>query len=219
MVARGPLPPDSGLNAPAPVLPKARRAVFLDKDGTLVADIPYNVDPARIRLLPGVREALAQLHAAGYLLIVVSNQSGVAHGYFPEAALAGVWQELRRQVAPVPLQGFYYCPHHPHGHVLRYSICCDCRKPQPGLLLRAAQEYGIDLAGSWLIGDILHDIEAGQRAGCRTLLLDQGNETEWQSGPCRTPHHVAATWPQAAAVILGATGIAAGATTLQETRA
>lgn len=208
-----------GCDGHAPILPKARRAVFLDKDGTLVTDIPYNVDPARIRLLPGVREALAQLHAAGYLLVVVSNQSGVAHGYFPEAALAGVWQELRRQVAPVPLLAAYYCPHHPQGHVPLYGIRCGCRKPQPGLLLRAAQEHGIDLPGSWLIGDILHDIEAGQRAGCRTILLDQGNETEWLTGPYRTPHHVATTWAQAASVILGGDGTRTGMATLQESRA
>jgi histidinol-phosphate phosphatase family protein len=187
-----------------PSIQHARRAVFLDKDGTLIENIAFNVDPARIRLLPGVRPALAQLHAAGYLLIVVSNQSGVAHGYFPESALDDVWCALRRLVAPVPLHAIYYCPHHPEGGVPGYNIACDCRKPYPGLLLHAAQANNIDLSASWLIGDILNDIEAGQRAGCHTLLLDQGNETEWRDGPYRTPHYIVNHWDQVAATILAA---------------
>lgn len=191
-----------------------RRAVFLDKDGTLIENIAFNVDPARIRLLPGVRSALAQLHAAGYLLIVVSNQSGVAHGYFPESALGDVWCALRRLVAPVPLHAVYYCPHHPQGHVPGYNTTCDCRKPQPGLLLQAARAHAIDLSASWLIGDILHDVEAGQRAGCRTLLLDRGNETEWLPGPYRTPHHIVTDWHQAAAMILAEAAV--GSAELQE---
>src|SRR5947209_6409951 len=101
-----------------------RRAAFLDKDGTLVENVPYNVDPARVRLAPGAAEALPRLHAAGFRLIVVSNQSGVARGLFAEEALAGVRERLRELLADlgVPLGGFHYCPHHPDGTVPRYAV-------------------------------------------------------------------------------------------------
>jgi D-glycero-D-manno-heptose 1,7-bisphosphate phosphatase len=179
------------------------RAVFLDKDGTLIEDVPYNVRPEQIRLLPGGAEGLRRLHAAGYRLIVVSNQSGVAHGYFAEEALAGVERRLRQLLAEagVPLAGFYYCPHHPDGSVAAYRVACACRKPEPGLLLRAAREHGIDLARSWLIGDILNDVEAGRRAGCRTILLDNGHETEWVLTPLRTPDARAPDLDTAARII------------------
>src|SRR5436190_23513676 len=117
------------------------RAVFLDKDGTLIEDVPYNVRPEQIRLLPGGAEGLRRLHAAGYRLIVISNQSGVAHGYFPEEALAGVERRLRQLLAEVgvPLAGLYYCPHHPDGRVAAYGRAGGCRKPEPGLLLRGVR--------------------------------------------------------------------------------
>lgn len=183
-----------------------RRAVFLDKDGTLVRDVPYNVDPGRIELLPGAAEALATLVRAGFALVVVSNQSGVARGYFEEAALAGVERRLRELLDPTsaPLLGCYFCPHHPEGTAPSYAIACVCRKPRPGLLLRAAADHGIDLDQSWLVGDILHDIEAGRRAGCRTVLIDNGNETEWRRSALRTPHAAVAGLGDAARVILAA---------------
>src|SRR5690348_5165797 len=108
------------------------RAVFLDKDGTLIEDVPYNVDPGRIRLMPGAAEGLFLLHTAGYQLVVVSNQSGVARGLFRERALCAVERRLRDLLSDmeVPLAGFYYCPHHPEGTVARYSIECECRKPR-----------------------------------------------------------------------------------------
>ena len=183
-----------------------RAAVFLDKDGTLVVDVPYNVDPDLIRLTPGAVDGLRALHAAGYLLIVVSNQSGVARGYFEESAIEAVEARLRAMLAAagVPLAGFYYCPHHPDGPVERYAVACECRKPAPGLVERAAREHGIDLGRSWLVGDILHDVEAGRRAGCRTILLDVGHETEWGLTPARTPDFMAPTLLDAAHLVLGA---------------
>src|SRR5690349_4128123 len=108
------------------------KAVFLDKDGTLVEDVPYNADPAEMRLMPGAAEGLFLLHVAGFRLFVVSNQSGVARGYFREEALGAVEARLRELLvrADVPLSGFYYCPHHPEGSVPEYAVECRCRKPE-----------------------------------------------------------------------------------------
>src|SRR6478609_3356058 len=147
-------------------------AVFVDKDGTLINDVPYNVDPSLIELAPGAAEGAALLSAAGFALVVVSNQSGIARGLFPESAIAAVEARIRELLAEceVRLAGFYYCPHHPQGQVERYSMGCDCRKPAPGMLIRAAEELSLDLARSWMVGDILDDVEAGHRAGCRSIL-------------------------------------------------
>lgn len=187
----------------APAAANGNPAVFLDKDGTLVENVPYNVDPGQMRLTPGAGEGLAALHRAGYRLIVISNQSGVARGYFPEEALEGVAERLGELFAEtgVPLAGFHYCPHHPGGSVARYAVSCDCRKPAPGLILAAASEHNVDAGKSWFVGDLLDDVEAGRRAGCRTVLIDNGHETEWQRSPAREPHHVAADLAGAARFI------------------
>jgi D-glycero-D-manno-heptose 1,7-bisphosphate phosphatase len=184
------------------------RAVFLDKDGTLVENVPYNVDPTCLTLTPGAIEGLRLLYEASYLLIVISNQSGVARGYFTEAALVPIMQQLQLMLeqAGVVLSGFYYCPHHPQGVVAPYAVVCDCRKPQPGLLYQAAQDHLIDLYQSWFIGDILHDVAAGRSAGCRTILLDNGNETEWQLSRHCLPHHTVNNLFEAAKVILAVDG-------------
>jgi D,D-heptose 1,7-bisphosphate phosphatase len=181
------------------------RAVFLDKDGTLIEDVPYNVNPDLMRLTSGAVEGLRSLHAAGYKLIIISNQSGVARGYFPEEALLAVEARSRQMLAEmgVVLTGFYYCPHHPDGYVPGYNINCSCRKPEPGLILDAAKEHGIDLASSWFIGDILNDVEAGRRAGCKTVLIDNGNETEWVLSSLRLPHYIATDLADAARIIEG----------------
>jgi len=115
---------------------RRRRAVFLDKDGTLVEDVPYNVDPDRIRLTPRAGAALSMLHRAAFRLVVVTNQSGVARGMFAEEALRLVEHHLRRLLAGegVPLAGFYYCPHHPRGSDRRFAVACSCRKPVCQLL-------------------------------------------------------------------------------------
>lgn len=169
------------------------RAVFIDKDGTLVENVPYNVDPARLRLAQGAAEAIDAFVAQGYRVIVVSNQPGIALGKFSEKDLRKAESRLRELLPK--LDAFYYCPHAPKAG-------CECRKPAPGLLERAAREHGIDLAASWMIGDILDDVEAGRRAGCRTVLLDNGNETEWQLTPERVPERVAHDLPEAAALVL-----------------
>lgn len=181
-----------------------RAAVFLDKDGTLIDDVPYNVDPARVTLARGAGEALRALKTHGFLLIVVSNQAGVAMGRFSLQALAAVERRIQELLAPsgVRIDDFYYCPHLPQAANVRYAVQCLCRKPQPGLLRRAARDWQIDLTRSWLVGDILNDVEAGNRAGCRTVLVDSGNETEWVLGPSRQPHYLALTLRQAARLIL-----------------
>ena len=199
-VPAGSLEPES---AGAAAVRLRKRAVFIDKDGTLIEDVPYNVDPGRIRLAAGAAEGLPRLHAAGFLLIVISNQSGVARGLFAEEALTAVHERLRELLADlgVPLAGLYYCPHHPEGIVPQYVVSCSCRKPAPGLILSAAREHGIAPEHSWFVGDILDDVEAGQRAGCRTVLIDNANETEWRRSPRRWPDSVATGLAEAARFI------------------
>jgi D-glycero-D-manno-heptose 1,7-bisphosphate phosphatase len=181
-----------------------RAAVFLDKDGTLIEDVPYNVDPARITLAPGAPEALHALQETGFALVVISNQSGAARGYFRPPALGRVEREIRNQLRHrgITIDGFYWCTHHPQGRVPSLAFECVCRKPRPGMLRRAASELGLDLEASWMVGDILNDVEAGRRAGCRAVLIDNGNETEWLAGPWREPDLVVHDLREAAAGIL-----------------
>lgn len=164
-------------------------AIFLDKDGTLLVDVPYNVDPSRMVWAPGAREGVTLLGQLGHPLIVISNQSGVAMGRFSELALDPMRRRLEAmfRTQGAQLADFYYCPHHPDGTQPAYAVSCICRKPMPGLLRRAAADHGIDLRASWFVGDILNDVEAGARAGCHTVLLDNGHETEWARGRWRTP--------------------------------
>jgi D-glycero-D-manno-heptose 1,7-bisphosphate phosphatase len=175
------------------------RAVFVDKDGTLITDVPYNVDPLFVSLTFGAGTALARLSAAGFRPIVVSNQPGIAYGRFGPHALLAVEERIQELLAPygVAIEAFYYCPH-------AGSERCGCRKPAPGLIDAAASDRGIDLTRSWLVGDILDDVEAGRRAGCRTALIANGNETEWCLSELRTPTIVADSLPQAARAILAA---------------
>jgi histidinol-phosphate phosphatase family protein len=178
-----------------------RPAIFLDKDGTLVEDVPYDIDPARLVFTQGALPALTLLAEAGYALIVVTHQPGLASGRFSRADFALLERALMRRVrdeAGVDIAAVYACPHAP---AVGRAPACLCRKPAPGLLRRAALERRLDLARSWMIGDILDDIEAGRRAGCRTVLLDVGHETMWRLSPLRTPHHRCADLFEAAQLI------------------
>ena len=183
----------------------ANRAVFVDKDGTLIKDNPYNVDIGRIEFYPETYRSLRLMASYGYNIIVVTNQPGVAKGYFREVELNKVASTLRGIFGNrgIELSGFYYCPHDPNGTVDAYSIDCQCRKPNPGLILRAARDFNIDLSRSWMIGDILNDVEAGNRAGCRTIMVDRKNETEWKINEWRKPDFIARDMFKAAEQVIG----------------
>lgn len=151
---------------------RPRAVVFLDKDGTIIEDLPYNVDPARIRLAPGSDAGLRRLGKSGFGVAVVTNQSGVARGYFTLDDLELVRRHLETELAArgVPLLGFYVCPHLPEG-INEFAIACDCRKPRPGMLRQAARELGVDPGECWMVGDTWMDVAAGREAGCQTIIL------------------------------------------------
>lgn len=165
------------------------KALFLDKDGTLIRNIPYNTDPDKVELTDGVGPALRSVMQLGFKLIVISNQSGIARGFFAESALEPVRRKIAFLLAGygVRIDGFYYCPHYLLGTVAVYSHPCACRKPAAGLFFRAAREQGIDLSRSFTVGDILDDMEAGHQANTTTILYDAGHETEWHLTPARIP--------------------------------
>lgn len=148
-----------------------RRAVFLDRDGTLNVEVNYLHRVTDFALIPGAAKAVQALNAAGYLTLLVTNQAGIARGYYDEAALHALHAYLTTMLAAqgARLDAIYFCPHHPE-----FTGACDCRKPAPGMLIRAAAEHQIDLAQSWLIGDTASDLAAGQAAGCCTILVRTG---------------------------------------------
>ncbi len=144
----------------------ASRAVFLDRDGTVIEDLDYARDPDRVRLLPGAAAGLARLQAAGFQLVLVSNQSGIGRRIITPEQARAVHERLVAILAGegIALQSVKYCPHAPWEG-------CDCRKPEPGMLIAASEELGLDLASSFMVGDKPSDVEAGRRAGCRAVLL------------------------------------------------
>ncbi len=180
------------------------KAVFIDKDGTLVPDIPYNVNTKLISLTQYAAKGLKQLQQQHFLLVIISNQPGVARGFFSEHDLNPVWATIKGLLMKegVHIDAVYYCPHDEHGMDGPYKKICYCRKPSPGMLLQAAKELDISLTDSWMIGDILDDVEAGKRAGCRTILINNGNETEWMLSSLRTPDYYALNIKEAAEMIL-----------------
>jgi len=152
----------------------SRPAVFLDRDGTLNREVDYLGDPDQLELLPGVGPALARLGSAGFALVVVTNQSGVARGMFDEARLAEIHRRLHELLGEegVTLDGVAYCPHHPT--LGSAPVECGCRKPAPGMLLTEAARLDLDLPASWMVGDALRDLEAGLAAGTGALLVRTG---------------------------------------------
>lgn len=149
------------------------KAFFLDRDGVLIEEEHYISDPAKVRLCAGVPESLRRMRSAGYKVIIISNQAGIAKGYFTMKELKGIEARVDELLAAedLALDGVYYCPHHTQGVVPEYSVECDCRKPKPGMLLAAAKDHNIDLAQSFMIGDRLTDLKAGLAAGCKAVAL------------------------------------------------
>jgi D-glycero-D-manno-heptose 1,7-bisphosphate phosphatase len=155
-----------------------RRAVFLDRDGTLNVDTGYVASASDVRLIPGAAQGAKRLADAGYALVIASNQSGVARGMMTEAMADAVdarLLELLREHG-VSIEASYRCPHLPGGEVQRYAVECECRKPKPGMLVQAARELGLDLASSWMVGDGERDVEAGLAAGTRAVLIGGHDE-------------------------------------------
>lgn len=175
------------MTAPAAASRAGRPAVFLDRDGTLIEEVGdgFLRTTADLRLYPWAAGAVKRLNDAGLLVIVVTNQSGVARGFFDEAFLDEAHRALNAELAgsAARIDAFYYCPHHPAAAVDRYRVVCPCRKPEPGLLLRAAGELGVDPSRSWMVGDTWRDVEAGCRAGVRPVLVMSGQGREAAANP------------------------------------
>ena len=150
-----------------------KRAVFFDRDGTLIEDVGYLGTPEGVELRPGAADAVGRVNEAGLLVVVVSNQSGVARGKFTTEDVERVNERVRELFADegARIDAFYYCPHLPTGTVPGYAKQCDCRKPKPGLLHQAARDLDIDLTESFVVGDAVRDVEAGRAAHCRTIFL------------------------------------------------
>lgn len=160
-----------------------RRAVFIDRDGTISEEVGYVNHPSRYRVFPYAAEAIKRLNEAGWLAVLVTNQAGVARGYFTEDVIGAVHtllaQELERGGAR--LDAIYYCPHHPSVGEPPYRFDCDCRKPRPGLIRRAAADLDIDLERSWMVGDRYSDTELARNAGTRAALVLSGyGRGEWE---------------------------------------
>jgi len=156
--------------------PALKPAVFLDRDGTINVEKDYLHRIEDFAFLPGVPEAIRRLKVAGYLVLVVTNQSGVARGYYGLGDVERLHRHLQEELGRhgTAVDGFYICPHHPQSGRGPYRRDCDCRKGNPGMLLQAAAEHGVDLERSFMVGDKKADIEAGRRAGCTALLVLTG---------------------------------------------
>jgi D-glycero-D-manno-heptose 1,7-bisphosphate phosphatase len=180
----------------------SEKAIFLDRDDTLIADPGYINNPDQVQLLDGVPEALTSFRRLGYRLVLVTNQSAVARGIITEEQLQEIHEKLETLLAQqgADLDRIYYCPYHPEGSVKKYRRDSDDRKPNPGLLLRAAKEMKLALKDSWCIGDRLSDIQAGAAAGCRTILISAGSPVSGASGSAK-PDFVAVNLREAVNIV------------------
>ena len=153
-----------------------RRAVFLDRDGTINEEVGYLNHIDRLRLYPWAAPAIRKLNETGFLTLLFTNQGGVARGLFPEYLLHEVHARMQSELAlsGAHLDGIYYCPHHPEGRVAQYRMQCNCRKPRPGMIERAASEWKLDLSSSFVVGDKYVDLETGFRFGARGALVLSG---------------------------------------------
>ena len=185
---------------------RTQKAIFLDRDGTLIEEVGHLHRTEDIAIYPEAFAAVRKINRNGALAIVITNQSAIARGLLDDKELAELHgflqEEFRRKEARI--DAFYYCPHHPEAGTGTYTQKCTCRKPQPGMLMRAARELQLEMATSYMIGDKLVDVEAGHRAGCRSVLIKTGHgECELRlldegdasaplfQDPLQTPDHVA----------------------------
>jgi D-glycero-D-manno-heptose 1,7-bisphosphate phosphatase len=153
-----------------------RPAIFFDRDGVIVEDVDAVLRPEQLVLMPGAAEAAKRAAANGRAVVVITNQPVVARGLIDEDGIRGVHDALAALIRAEggTIDAFYFCPHHPNATLPSYRVACDCRKPRPGLLTRAANDLDLDLAASVMVGDRLSDVTAGARAGCKTVLVTTG---------------------------------------------
>jgi D-glycero-D-manno-heptose 1,7-bisphosphate phosphatase len=181
----------------------ANKAVFFDRDDTLIEDPGYINHPDQVKLLEGVPEALSSLRRMGYKLIVISNQSAVARGIVTEQVLAQIHERIEQLLARhgAALDKIYYCPYHPDGAIPAYRKESSWRKPEPGMLLTAAEELDIDLTASWLVGDSARDIDAGKSAGCTTILIQNAAHSRTLEPGATSPDYTAVNLKEVANII------------------
>jgi D-glycero-D-manno-heptose 1,7-bisphosphate phosphatase len=151
-----------------------RSALFLDRDGVVIEDVHFLTDSSKVQVLDGVREALPRLQTE-FSIVIVTNQSGIARGYLTEADLLILHTAILNALEGCAVDAIYYCPHLPGAPLATYDQECECRKPKPGMLLRAAQEWGFDLSRSFMVGDVIRDVEAGVAAGVSSYLVGNHN--------------------------------------------
>lgn len=158
------------------------RVVFLDRDGTINVEKKYLYKPEDFEFIEGTQEAIRLLNEAGYKVVVITNQAGVARGYYTEEDVDRLHRYINKRLAEsgAHIDAFYYCPHHPENGIGKYQIACDCRKPKIGMFLQAEKLFDIDKGNSWMIGDKLIDIEAGKNYGVRTVLVRTGYGREME---------------------------------------
>jgi len=152
------------------------RAVFIDRDDTLIEDVPYLGNPSKVTLLPGAREALSRLRDAGFMIVMVSNQSGIARGLITHEQVCAVNEEVARQLSPATIHAIYYSPDGPDG-------VSETRKPAPGMLLAAARDHNIDLTESYMVGDKASDVACGRNAGCKTIRISAAEPATVDDAP------------------------------------
>ena len=180
------------------------KAVFLDRDGTIIEDAGYINSPDQIKFIPGSIEAIKKLNQAGYKVVIISNQAGVARGLLTEDMLQTIDKVIHRQIlnGGGHIDASYYCPHHPEHGVYPYKQVCECRKPHPGLIKRAVREKNIELTGSFMVGDKSSDVETGRNVGIKTVFVRTGHGRNEEKNLKGKPDHIANNLPEAVRWIL-----------------